>query len=97
MTHQEHIELVRQVIDGKCIPLLESKGYEYSRAGDVNDDTLANFKRIAATTGVHPLVVWFTYTQKHMAAIATYVRNTAAGKEYKKSEPIEGRFVDAVN
>ena len=69
--------------------ILKSKGDDYTRR---DQDRLSNFKRIAAQVGVSPLVVWFTYYQKHVDAIATYVQNGSVA-----SENIEGRFDDAAN
>lgn len=97
MTHEQHLEMVKTLLEEKCFPLLARKGFEYSRSGDAQDDTLANFKRIGATLGVHPLLVWFVYAQKHWDAISTLVRETCAGRRYEASEPVEGRFVDEIN
>lgn len=73
--------------------LLRVKGGEY--AGSL--DRLANFKRGAELTGVTPLQCAFIYASKHYDAIATFVRDEAAGMERPRSESIEGRFDDLIN
>ena len=73
--------------------LMVTKGGEY--AGSV--DRLANFKRGAALTGATPLQVAFIYASKHYDAIATFVRDEAAGTDRPRSEPIEGRLDDLMN
>lgn len=73
--------------------LLRVKGGEY--AGST--DRLANFKRGADLTGVTPLQCAFIYASKHYDAIATFVRDQAAGTVRERSESIEGRFDDLIN
>ena len=73
--------------------LLRVKGGEY--AGSL--DRLANFKRGAELTGVTPLQCAFIYASKHYDAVATFVRDEAAGMERPRSESIEGRFDDLIN
>ena len=65
-----------------------SKGTAYSG----EKDALDNFKRNAVKNGVSPLVVWNIYFSKHLDAIDSYIRG-----EYKDTEPIAGRFMDAIN
>ena len=66
----------------------KSKGEAYSG----KDDALDNFKRNAKNLGVSPLVVWNIYFSKHLDAIDSFIRG-----EYSDSEPIRGRFMDAIN
>lgn len=73
--------------------LLVVKGGEYAGA----EDRLANFKRGASLTGATPLQVLFIYLSKHYDAVATYVRDDAAGYTRPRSESIEGRFDDIIN
>jgi hypothetical protein len=70
--------------------ILFKKGIEYTQGAD---DRGANFKRIAERLGVDPLVIWYAYFQKHVDAIASYVK---FGK-VQSEEPIEGRFDDCMN
>lgn len=65
-----------------------TKGEAYSG----KEDALDNFKRNARKNGVSPLVVWNVYFSKHLDAIDSYIRG-----EYSDTEPIEGRFMDAIN
>ena len=73
--------------------LLLVKGGEYANS----DDRLANFKRGAMLTGVTPLQCAFVYASKHYDAVATYVRDQAAGRDRPRSEPISGRLDDLIN
>ena len=73
--------------------LLILKGGEYAGS----DDRLSNFKRGAALTGATPLQVGLIYLAKHYDAVATYIRDAAAGIERPRSESIEGRLDDLLN
>ncbi len=73
--------------------LLRVKGGEYAGS----KDRLANFKRGGELTGVTPLQCAFVYASKHYDAIATFVRDDAAGTKRERSESIEGRFDDLIN
>jgi hypothetical protein len=76
----------------------KSKGREYSGAIDGKDDRLANFKRLAGKLGVPPETVCLIYGTKHLDAIDTFVKTIQRTGEIpaQLSEPIEGRFHDAV-
>lgn len=78
---------------GDTAQLLKVKGGEYAGS----EDRLANFKRGATLTGVTPLQCAFIYASKHYDAIATFVRDQAAGVRRERSESIEGRFDDLIN
>lgn len=73
--------------------LLVAKGGEYAGS----EDRLANFKRGAGLTGATPLQVALIYLSKHYDAVATYVRDDAAGVTRDRSEPIDGRLDDLMN
>lgn len=73
--------------------LLVVKGGEYAGS----EDRLANFKRGAALTGCTPLQCLFIYMSKHYDAVATFVRDEAAGTTRPRSESIEGRLDDLIN
>jgi hypothetical protein len=73
--------------------LLVAKGGEYAGS----EDRLANFKRGAALTGVTPMQCLFIYMSKHYDAVATYIRDQAAGVTRVRMEPIEGRVDDLIN
>jgi hypothetical protein len=77
----------------QCRQLLVVKGGEYAGSSD----RLANFKRGADLVGVTPLQCLFVYMSKHYDAVATFVRDEAAGKERPRSEPITGRLDDLIN
>jgi nucleotide-binding universal stress UspA family protein len=65
----------------------ETKGREY--AGE--EDTLADFKEVAAEAGITPLQCWLTYVKKHQRAVDTFIREGSV-----KSEAIEDRIRDIV-
>jgi hypothetical protein len=73
--------------------IMLTKGAEYS--GD--NDRLANFKRNAAALGLDPLQIWAVYAAKHWDAVMQFVKDTGAGKERERGEPIEGRVDDLLN
>ena len=85
-----------KLVDGivkDCHELLVVKGGEYAGS----EDRLANFKRGAALTGCTPLQCLFIYMSKHYDAVATYVRDEAAGTTRPRSEAIDGRLNDLIN
>jgi hypothetical protein len=55
-------------------------------------DVLANFKRIGDRTTLGPLKVLDVYLLKHIDSITAY-----SDGDIEQSEPIEGRFADAIN
>lgn len=64
-----------------------SKGMEYA----TEEDTLADFKEVAAELGVGPLTVWGVYVKKHLRAIDSFIREGQV-----RSESIEDRIMDVV-
>jgi hypothetical protein len=73
--------------------LLNVKGGEYAGSGD----RLGNFKRGAERVGIHPLQILWIYAAKHIDSIETFIRDTAAGQDRLRSEPMSGRFDDLIN
>ncbi len=65
----------------------ESKGREYAQ----DEDTLADFKEVAAESGVTWFQCWNVYVKKHVRAVDTFIREGAV-----KSESIEGRIRDVI-
>ncbi len=72
----------------KAAALRELKNMDYSR-GDVNPH--AFFYDTARKKGITPAQVWGVLSEKHNAAIDSFIKN---GSE---SEPLEGRIIDAIN
>jgi len=70
--------------------LCDVKAKDYTDGVDRHD----NFKRLAGVFDLHPLKVLGVYMQKHMDAIARYIRTE--GKE-TYSEDIKGRIYDLEN
>ena len=87
MKREEFYEIIDEFTEERR-KIQSSKGEAYSG----NQDALDNFKRNAVKNGVSPLVVWNIYFSKHLDAIDSFVRG-----EYKDTESIEGRFMDAIN
>lgn len=84
------------------LALIDTKGREYTGGAERGNeiDTLANFKQVAARSGMHPLEVWHVYFLKHVDAISTYVVDAVAAdrearEQRETSEPIVGRIDDA--
>lgn len=65
----------------------DSKGREYA----TEEDTLADFKEVAAELGVDPLTVWGTYVKKHQRAIDSFIRSGST-----RSELIQDRIMDVI-
>lgn len=83
-------DVMTALIEGefdKIRAVRETKGREY--AGE--EDTLADFKEVAAEAGITPLQCWLTYVKKHQRAIDTFIREGSV-----KSESIESRIMDVV-
>ena len=68
--------------------ILSLKGADYAD----NNDRLSNFKQVAALLGVDQTTVAGVYFLKHVIAICRAIRDKTLS-----SEPLEGRFDDAVN
>ena len=92
MNAEQFNKITNETYDSSA-QLLLIKGGEYADTVD----RLANFKRGAALTGVTPLQCLFIYMSKHYDAVATFIRDEAAGTERPRSEPIEGRLDDLIN
>jgi len=92
MNQEDFTRLVER-INRDTSGLLISKGAEYAGSAD----RLANFKRGAQLTGTTPLQVALVYLSKHYDALATYIKNDAAGNKQILSEPIQGRLNDLIN
>lgn len=86
MTYEDFDKLFDDLI-AECRGMRDSKGPEYSGL----KDRLANFKEAAKDFGVSPLVICGIFKDKHDRAVKCYARG-----EYRGSEPIRGRIVDAI-
>lgn len=103
--NQQKFELLLQAVSKTTKDLLIAKGADYAS----DEDRLSNFKSEARELGVHPLTVWSIYASKHLTAIKSYVRRAEEQSRWlepaavvfnldsKASEPIDGRFCDAIN
>lgn len=86
MTYEEQAKIEERVF-ALVRELRETKGKEYAP----EDDTFADFKEVAAESGVAPLQCWAVYVKKHQRAIDAYIREGTV-----KSEAIEGRIIDVI-
>ena len=87
MNQQDFTEFTR-VFNEEADKILVAKGNDYS----IDQDRLANFKRLAAALSLDPFVIYAVYTAKHCEAILTWVRH---GK--LESESLRSRFIDLRN
>lgn len=96
MNQEQFSKVVADILHASA-GLLVSKGDEYAS----DTDRLSNFKRGAEILGMRPLDVWAVYFNKHIDGINSYVKRTKTEHytdvDAKLSEPIEGRFEDAIN
>ncbi len=72
-----------------CISTLETKGSEYTVG---SADRLANFRGAGSDAGIRMEQAWYVFWNKHVRAIASYVKNG----EVKSNESIESRIMDCV-
>jgi len=78
-----------RVFMGSMEEILLTKGHDYTGG---SDDRLRNFKQIARSIGVKPLMVWYIYFMKHIDSVSTFMQRGEL-----KSEPIRERFLDIAN
>jgi hypothetical protein len=86
--YQEHIsQLLVQ-----CRAVSNAKRKSYASAGDV----LANFKQIAAATGMTKYQTWSVYFNKHVLSINNAIKYQPEQPE-DASETMQGRIIDCIN
>jgi hypothetical protein len=73
-----------------CDEVVVRKGRDYQKG---SPDRLANFREAGDEAGITPLQAWVVFFNKHIAAIKNYIKTGGQSE----SEPIMGRFVDAIN
>jgi hypothetical protein len=83
----EELQKIEDQVWAHMRDIRETKGREYAH----DEDTLADFKEVAAEAGITPLQCWLTYVQKHQRAIGTFVREGGV-----KSESLYDRCVDVI-
>ncbi len=94
MTHMEFDSFLSKFFDD-LKKIGDTKGLEYSNSGD----RLANFKRLAMKLGTTPETVCLIYGTKHLDSIDHFVKYLDMERQVPfalRSEPIQGRFHDAV-
>jgi hypothetical protein len=91
MIVEERLRLVDE-LNSESRDILLSKGKAYAS----NNDTLANFKRIAERFDISKYIVWGVYFNKHIDSINNAIlHNPTHPKD--ESEGLKGRIIDAKN
>jgi hypothetical protein len=91
MSPQEFDELVERTYS-EIQTLISVKGGEYANDTERFENFIRNGKRL----DLHRLIIWAVYFNKHVDAINSYVATLQKGQVRESSEPIEGRFIDAI-
>jgi hypothetical protein len=76
----------------KLKKLIDLKGGEYAHDAERFENFIRNGKRL----DLHRLTIWAVYFNKHVDAINSFVAGVQSGKIRESSEPIQGRFEDAL-
>jgi hypothetical protein len=76
----------------KLKKLIDVKGGEYAHDSERFENFIRNGKRL----DLHRLTIWAVYFNKHVDAINSYIAGVQNGKIRESSEPIQGRFEDAL-
>lgn len=94
MTHEDRNLFVRAILQDVLIPILSTKGPDYSKQTKTEDDCEGNFKFVADRLkgGIDKYAVWGVLFSKHMLAIESWLSNRKV-----QSEPIDSRLADAIN
>lgn len=72
--------------------LIQVKGGEYAEDAERFENFIRNGKRL----GLNRMTIWAVYFNKHVDAINSYIGGLEKGKIRESSEPIQGRFKDAI-
>jgi hypothetical protein len=73
-----------------CIKCFAEKGAEYTVG---SKDRLANFRGVSQDVDVPMEKVWYTFFNKHLRALQSYIKN---GCTVKSNEPIQSRIMDLI-
>ena len=87
---QYEFEAIKSELESIAEAIVKAKRPEYTQD---SQDVLANFRRVAADTGITPLQAWLVYFGKHYASICRSVADPKA----PSCEGIESRFADIRN
>lgn len=91
MNEKEYQEHISHLLS-QCHAVGNAKRKSYANANDV----LANFKQIAAATGMTKYQVWSVYFNKHVLSINNAIKYHPERPE-DVSESIQGRIIDCIN
>jgi hypothetical protein len=76
----------------ESMKMRDTKGREYAGPKDRFD----NFNRAAEKRNLHRLQAAGVFLDKHLDSINTYMNSIVSGEPFEPSEPMRGRFVDAI-
>jgi len=91
MDAKTRLEKIKETFMQKCVPLLETKGHDYTQGKDANNNFKEGAKRLEGRN-IDPIDVWAVYFLKHFDALLTWLNDREV-----RSEPVEGRVVDMIN
>lgn len=91
MTFPE-FEKFQNELYAEILAMRETKGREYASS----EDRFANFNRSATKNEIHRLQAANVFLQKHLDSIDTFIKDIAKGRNPVLSEPIRGRYKDAI-
>ncbi len=89
MTNEERIAIIEAATERR-MGIMDAKGADYQ--GEEKEGVNGNFYRNARLLGVSPVLIWAVYFNKHIDALATYVRTGRL-----ESEGLRGRLDDIRN
>lgn len=81
---------IKRILRAKADHIEDSKRPAYTIG---SDDVLANFKRVAESSGMTPAQCCLVYMLKHVDSVSSYITNP----DIPQAEGIMGRFADLHN
>ena len=85
----------RKALTEELFQIALDMGNKKNKSYADNDDTLANFKRIAKVTGVTKYQTWQVYFNKHVDSINNAIKDNPL-LPVDASESLEGRITDGI-
>jgi len=91
MNVEERTQFMQELFD-EALAISEAKGAAYAKS----NDSLSNFKEIAARVGVTKYQAWAVHADKHLTCIMSAIAKTPE-LPVDSTESMRGRIIDAVN
>ena len=85
----------RKVLTEDLFKIALEMGNKKNKSYADQEDTLANFKRIAKATGVSKYTVWQIYFNKHVDSINNAIKDNP-WLPVDASESLDGRLIDGI-